>query len=172
MRNELRSSPGFDSRNFSNAAAFCAQKKVNLEEALVWADNAMNPNLGGAEDFNALSTKSNVLRALNRDADADLIMDKAIKVPNTPVGAIHQYGRTLLAAGKKEKALEVFLFNAKTHPEEKFTTNVGLGRGYTAMGDKKNAIKFWEIAIKNVPDNQKQNMAFYEGELKKLKEGK
>ncbi len=169
MRDELRSSTGFDSRNFSAAAAFCATNKINLEEALVWADNAMNPNLGGSEDFNALSTKANVLRAMGRNADADLIMDKAIKIPNTTVQAIHQYARGLLAAGQKEKAMEVFQYNAKMHPEDKFTPNVGLARGYTALGDKKNAIKYWELAIKNVPDNQKQNMAFYEGELKKLK---
>ncbi len=169
MRDELRSSTGFDPRNFSAAAAFCATNKINLDEALVWADNAMNPNLGGTEDFNALSTKANVLRAMGRTADADVMMDKAIKIPNTSVQAIHQYGRGLLAAGQKEKAMEVFQYNAKMHHEDKFTTNVGLARGYTALGDKKNGIKFWEIALKNVPDNQKQNMAFYEGELKKLK---
>ncbi len=172
MRNELRSSPGFDPRNFSAAAQFSAQNKINLEEALVWADNAMNPNLGGTEDFNALSTKASVLRALNRNAEADVVMDKAIKIPGTPVQQIHQYGRGLLAAGQKEKAMEVFQYNAKMHPEEKFTPNVGLARGYTAMGDKKNAIKYWEIAIKNIPENQKSNIALYEGELKKLKEGK
>jgi tetratricopeptide (TPR) repeat protein len=88
------------------------------------------------------------------------------------VQAIHQYGRELLAAGKKEKALEIFKYNAQKFPEEKFTPNVGLARGYTALGDKKNAIKHWELAIKNMPENQKQNLSFYEAELKKLKEGK
>jgi tetratricopeptide (TPR) repeat protein len=80
------------------------------------------------------------------------------------VGAIHQYARTLLNAGKKEKALEIFKYNAKTHPEDTFTPNVGLARGYTALGDKKNAIKYWELAIKNLPENQKVNKAFYDGE--------
>ena len=172
MRNELRSFPGFDSRNFASAASFCARNKINLDEALEWADMAMNPGLGGAEDFSNLSTKSDVLRALGRDSDADMLMDKAIRIPNTPVMAIHQYGRTLLMAGKKEKAMEIFQLNAKNHPEDKFTTNVGLARGYTAMGDKKNAIKHWEVAILNVPENQKQNIEFYKAELKKLKEAK
>lgn len=172
MRNELRSFPGFDSRNWANAAQFCATNKINLEEALTWMTNAMDPNLGGAEDFNNLTVKSNVLTAMGREADANQLMDKAIKIPNTPVNAIHQYARTLLNSGKKEKAMEVFQFNAKTHPEDKFTPNVGLARGYTALGDKKNAIKYWELAIKNIPDNQKQNLSFYEGELKKLKENK
>lgn len=172
MRNELRSSPGFDSRNFSTAAAFCAQHKINLDEALTWANSAMDPNLGGQEDFNSLQVKSMVLTASGKEAEANEVMDKAIKKPDATVQAVHQYGRTLLAAGKKEKAMEVFKLNAQKHPEEKFTPNVGLARGYTAIGDKKNAIKYWELAIKNVPDNQKQNLSFYEAELKKLKEGK
>ncbi|MFM7854309.1 MAG: tetratricopeptide repeat protein, partial [Flammeovirgaceae bacterium] len=167
-----RSYPGFDARNFSTAAAFCAQNKINLDEALTWANTAMDPNIGGQEDFNSLQVKSLVLTALGREAEATETMDKAIKKPDASVQAIHQYGRTLLSAGKKEKAMEIFKHNAKKHPEEKFTPNVGLARGYTAMGDKKNAIKYWELAIKNIPDNQKQNLAFYETELKKLKEGK
>ena len=172
MREELRSSPGFDYRNWSTAAQYCAQNKINLEEALTWADAAMSPTIGGVEDFNGLSTKANVLRAMGREADAIPIMDKAIKIPNTPVGAIHQYARGLLSGGQKEKAMEVFQYNAKIHPEDKFTTNVGLARGYTALADKKNAIKHWELAIKNIPADQKGNIAFYEGELKKVREGK
>ncbi len=172
MREELRSSPGFDYRNWSTAAQYCAQNKINLEEALTWADAAMSPTIDGVEDFNGLSTKANVLRAMGRDADAVPIMDKAIKIPNTPVNAIHQYARGLLTAGQKEKAMEVFQYNAKIHPEDKFTTNVGLARGYTALADKKNAIKHWELAIKNIPADQKANIGFYEGELKKVQEGK
>ncbi len=170
MREELRSSPGFDYRNFSIAAQFCAQNKINLEEALSWADASMNPNIGGVEEFFTLSTKANVLTALGREAEAEATMDKAIKIPNTPVGAIHQYARQLLAAGKKEKAMEIFQFNAKAHAEDKFTPNVGLARGYAALGDKKNAIKYWELAIKNLPESRKGELSFYEGELKKVRE--
>lgn len=172
MRNELRSSPGFDSRNWATAAQFCATNKINLTEALTWMDNAMNPGFGGAEDFTNLSIKASLLSAMGRENEANATMDQAIKIPNTPVGAIHQYARGLLNAGKKEKAMEIFQFNAKAHPEDKFTPNVGLARGYTALGDKKNAIKHWELAIKNIPEAQKQSLSFYEAELKKLKEGK
>ena len=172
MRDELRSSPGFDYRNWTAAAQFCDQNKINLEEALAWADHSMSPSIGGEEEFSTLSTKANVLTALGRGTESEAVMDKAIKIPDTPVGAIHQYGRSLLTAGKKEKAMEIFQFNAKLHPEDKFTPNVGLARGYTALSDKKNAIKHWELAIKNIPESQKGSLSFYEGELKKVKEGK
>ena len=172
MKEELRgTTAGFQHESYLTAAGFCAQNKVDLEQGLKWADLAINEPFFGRKDFNSLSTKAQVLIAMGKDADSEVVMDEAIKHPTASVNAVHQYARTLLAAGKKEKALEVFKFNAKAHPEDKFTPNVGLARGYTALGDKKNAIKFWEAAIKNIPENQKQNTAFYEGELKKLKEG-
>jgi tetratricopeptide (TPR) repeat protein len=129
----------------------------------------MDPNIGGQEEFFTLQTKAQVLQAMNKNDEADAVMEKAVKRPDATVQSIHQYGRSLLQAGKKEKALEIFKYNALKNPTEKFTPNVGLARGYTAMGDKKNAIKYWELAIKNIPADQKQNLAMYEGELKKLK---
>lgn len=171
LRNELRGTiASFRHESYIAAASFCAQNKVELEQGLQWADFAITDGFVGREDFTSLSTKAQVLTAMGRDAETEVIMDKAIKHPTATVNAIHQYARTLLAAGKKEKAMEVFKYNFKTHPEDKFTPNVGLARGYTALGDKKNAIKHWEVAIKNLPENQKQNLAYYESELKKLKE--
>ncbi|HEY9047069.1 MAG TPA: DUF2911 domain-containing protein [Ohtaekwangia sp.] len=162
---------GFDYTPWMDAAQFCAQNKINLEEALTWADNAISGTFIGREDFASLQTKALVLYAMKRDAEADAVMDKAIKLPTAHVPDVHQYGRSLLAAGKSAKAMEVFKLNRQLHPDDKFTTYVGLARGYTALGDKKNAIKNWEIAIKNIPDNQKANLAAYEAEVKKLKGG-
>eukprot|EP01026_Neomeris_dumetosa_P076487 TRINITY_DN82278_c0_g1_i1.p3 TRINITY_DN82278_c0_g1~~TRINITY_DN82278_c0_g1_i1.p3 ORF type:complete len:135 (-),score=12.19 TRINITY_DN82278_c0_g1_i1:278-682(-) len=87
----------------------------------------------------------------------------------TAVFIIYPFG--LLGEKKNEKALEIFLLNKKKHPEDQFTPNVGLARCYTAMGEKKKAIKHWEVALQNIPENQKPNLAYYEGELRKLKEG-
>ena len=155
-----------------SAANFCVRNAINLEEALIWADIAITDQFFGEKNFNTLSTKANVLMALGRNEEANKVMDEAIQQPGASVQAIHQYGRQLLAAGNTTKALQIFQYNFKKHPEEKFTTYVGLARGYAAVGDKKSAIKNWEIAIKNLPEDQKQNAALYEAEVKKLKEGK
>jgi hypothetical protein len=160
---------GFDKQQWMDAATFCAQNKVNLEEALEWADYAISGRFIGVEEFNTLQVKSQVLSAMGRESDAEAVMAKAMNHATATVPALHQYGRSLLQAGKKEKALEVFKLNRQKHPEDKFTTFVGLARGYTAVGDKKNAIKNWEQALKNLPEDQKPNREFYEGELKKLK---
>lgn len=160
---------GFTHEAYIYAAQFCLQNNVQLEQALAWADYAVSDPFVGREDFTSLALKAQALSALKREAEADAIMSKAIAHPTASVQLVHQYGRSLLNAGRNEKALEIFKLNAKNHPEDKFTVNVGLARAYAATGDKKNAIKYWETAIKNIPENQKQNLSFYEGELKKLK---
>lgn len=172
MREELRGATGFTQQNWLTAAQFCAQNKVNLQEALTWVDMSVSNPFIGVENFGTHQTRSMILQALGREADASAEMDKAIKDPAATVQEIHQYGRSLLAAQKKEKAMEVFKYNAQTHPEDKFTPNVGLARGYAASGDKKNAIKYWELAIKNLPESQKQNLPQYQAEIDKLKTGK
>jgi tetratricopeptide (TPR) repeat protein len=172
MREELRDRTGFKQENWITAAQFCVQNKINLEEALTWVDMSVSNPFIGVENFTTLQTRSQIYEALGRLAEANAEMDKAIKHPTANVQTIHQYGRSLLAAGKNDKAMEIFKYNAQKNPGDKFTTNVGLARGYAALGDKKNAIKHWELAMKNLPEEQKANSAFYEGEIKKLKEGK
>jgi tetratricopeptide (TPR) repeat protein len=174
LRKDLMGWPGFDYRNWQQAAQFCADNKINLEEALTWADKAINePFRGtgpGREDIFTLRTKAAVLRAMGRDADAEAAMDKAVRLAGTPAMPIHQYGVSLIAAGKAAKAMEVFTLNRQRHPDDMFVTYVGLARGYTALGDKVNAIANWETALKNIPENQKPNLPVYERALKALKE--
>lgn len=173
IRKQLQSWAGFDYQSWQSAAQFCADNKVNLEEALVWADKAIKEPFRGAalghEDFSTLQTKAAVLSAMGRESEADATMDKAMHLPGTSVTAVHQGGMRLLRAGRKEKAMEVFKFNAAQHPDEKFYTYVGLARGYTALGDKANAIKNWEIALRNVPQEQKPNLPTYAKALEDLK---
>ncbi|HXD30948.1 MAG TPA: DUF2911 domain-containing protein [Pyrinomonadaceae bacterium] len=176
IRKDLLSWPGFNHQNWQTAAQFCADNKINLEEALVWADKAINEPfrnaVRGVEDFSTLSTKAAVLEAMGREADAEATMAKAVRITGTPILSIHQYGMRLLAAKKNDKALEIFKLNQQLHPDEKFYTFVGLARAYTATGDKANAIKNWEIALQNVPESRKAAIPSFQDALKKLKESK
>lgn len=160
---------GFRYQGYIEAAQFCAQNKINLEEALLWADSAISHPFIGREIFTTLQTKAQVLTAMGKEQEAETVMQKALKHPTASVTEVYQYGRSILSSGKSEKALGIFKLNKQLHPEDNFITHVGLARGYAAVGDKKNAIKNWEIAIKNTPANQKQYLPFFEGELKKLK---
>jgi tetratricopeptide (TPR) repeat protein len=170
MRNQLVGTMiGNTSDPWRQAAQFCADNKFNLDEASQWADMAISGPYVGQENFQTLSTKASVWEAMGRTDEATTVLDKAIKSPTASLQDIHQYGRTLLMAGKNQKAMEVFKYNYAKHPEDKFTTNVGMARGYTALGDKKNAIKHWEVALQNVPEQQKANIELFKAEVEKLK---
>ena len=175
MREDLLNWPGFNYQNWQTAAQFCADNKINLEEALVWAEKSIHEPFRGAtvgvEDFSTVSTKASVLDAMGRPAEADAAMDKALNLPGTSMIYVHSYGVRLLRASRAERALTIFLLNQQRHPEEKFWTYYGLARAYTALGDKPNAVKNWEIAIANVPENRKFMLSQFQATLKRLKDG-
>jgi tetratricopeptide (TPR) repeat protein len=174
MRQELQAWQGFNYQDWQTAAQFCADNKINLEEALVWADKAIDGPFRGAtighEDFATLSTKAAVLNAMGRNSEAETVMQKALKLPGTDAYSIYAYGMGLLRKDEKAKAMKVFTFNQQQHPQDNFWTALGLARGYTALGDKKNAIANWEIVLQHVPDNLSNRTAAYEAALKKLRE--
>jgi DUF2911 family protein len=96
MREDLLSWPGFNYQNWQTAAQFCADNKINLEEALVWAEKAiLEPFRGatvGVEDFSTLSTKAAVLDAMGRTAESDAVMDNALALPDITMFTMHFYG--------------------------------------------------------------------------------
>ncbi|HYG51122.1 MAG TPA: DUF2911 domain-containing protein [Flavobacteriales bacterium] len=170
IKEDLRSAAGFDYRNWQSAAQLCVNYKMHLDEALAFAESAISLKFVGVEDFQTLKTKATVLEAMGKNDEAGKVMDKAIKHETAGVSDVHVYGKQLLKEGKSQRALEIFKLNRQLHPDDKFMTFVGLARGYAANNDKKNAIKNWEIAIKNLPEDQKTFLPQYEAELKKLKD--
>ena len=173
IRQQLESWPGFRYEDWQAAAKFCADNKINLEEALTWADKAISGPFRGAtvahEDFSTLQTKAAVLTAMGRDSDADAVMQKALHLPGTDAYSLYAYAMGLLKSGKNNKAMELFKVNQQQHPEEKFWTSLGLARGYTAIGDKRNAIANWETVLGNVPSSFSNRTPAFEEALKKLK---
>jgi len=169
LRNELRNSQGFTWQNWDAAAQFCVQQNVNLDEALRWAETAVSlPGIGQA-NFTTLSTKALVLAKLSRTKEADGVMATALDLPGAQAIEIHQYGRLLLAAGRKADALAVFQKNQKRFGDS-WPVHVGLARGYSAMGDYKTALMHAEIAVGQAPDPL--NKASLEAAIVKLKQGK
>jgi tetratricopeptide (TPR) repeat protein len=173
MGKDLRAWAGFNYQNWQAAAQFAAANRVDLDEALVWADKAISEPFRnaaqGRADFSTLQTKAAVLTAMGRDAAADTVMDRAIQLPETDARSVHQYGTRLLAAGRKDRAMRVFEANRRLHPADKFWPYVGLARGYTALGDRKAAIASWDVALKHVPPDQQANVPNIEKAVQSLK---
>lgn len=154
FRKELRTDKGFTWETWNQAAQWCVQHNTNLNEALLWADSATGQNFGGERSFLAWSTKAQILQKMGRSDDAAAIMKKAL-----PLGTmidLHQYGRQLVAQKKGKEALEVFKMNYDKNPDQ-FTTLVGMTRGYSAVGDFKNALKYAQKALPLAPDQQNKN---------------
>jgi tetratricopeptide (TPR) repeat protein len=165
LRGERSFNPGWQS--YQQAAKFTADKNVDLEEGLKWADQAISDQFVGEANFVTLSTKADILSKLGRNADADTIMKKAVPLGN--MQQIHQYGRQLLNEKKNKEALEVFKTNYQKNPNQ-FTTLMGLTRGYSANGDYKNALKYASLALPLAPGQQAKTLV--EGMIQKLKDGK
>jgi hypothetical protein len=165
-RSELRTKPGFTWNAFVQAANYALQHD-EMDEALEWSDNAINARFVGQKNFQTLSTRANVLRKAGRDEAADKFMAEAL--PLGKIFELHQYGRQLITDKKPKQALEVFQFNYKKNPDV-FTTNVGLGRGYSATGNYKKALGYMEAALKQAPDEI--NRISVEGAIEKLRDGK
>jgi tetratricopeptide (TPR) repeat protein len=168
LRNELRSSPGFNWRGWQGAAAYCLQNNTNLEEAMQWAEAAATTPFIGAENFTTLQTLAQAQMATGKNEEAEATLTKAIEHPTATVFGIHGLGRQLITGGMKEKALEIFEYNV-----EKFgnvwPTQFGLARGYSALGDYKNALKYAKNALKNAP--APPNKARLEGLIATLEKG-
>lgn len=167
FRKELRSNKGFDSDAWVQAINYSVQNNINLEEALQWSDYAMNGVFIGQKNFKTISARANVLNKLNRNSEADSLMKQA--VPMATMQELHQYARQLIKNKKNGEALSAYKMNAQKFPNV-FTTNMGLARGYSAMADYKNALKYARLAVSQAPD--KANKDAVEGFIKKLEEGK
>lgn len=166
FRRELRTEKGFIWESWNQAAQWCVQRNTNLDEALLWADSASSPTFGGDRSFTAHSTKAQVLEKLGRSAEAQQEMKDAMVYGS--MNEIHQYARQLVASKRTKEAMEVFNANYKKYPNQ-FTTLIGLGRGYSANGDYKNALKYMTQALPLAPTAQKNNVEMM---IQKLKEGK
>ena len=99
MRSELRTDKGFTWQTWNQAANWCLQNNVNLDQALQWADSAAGPNFGGATNFQPQATKAQILAKLGRQSEADALMKSALPLAN--MNELHAYARQLLTQKKR-----------------------------------------------------------------------
>ena len=150
-REELKSTTGFTAQGFLSAANYALQNKTDLEQAMQWADKAMTMN----RNFAALNTKSNILRAMNKNEEAEALMKEAMTIANE--AELNTYGYQLLGGGQTDKAIEVFVMNTKRFPKSANCFD-SLGEAYFTKGDKKNAIANFKKSLSmNPPANVKAN---------------
>ena len=169
MKQDLRGSAGFDWNNWVTAGRFALQNKIGVKDALSWAQTASQSAFPGQENFQTLSLLADAQIANGLDADAQKTRERALNHPTATAIDLHQYARTLLQQGKKEEALTVWQLNAKKHPNA-WPVNVGLARGYSAVGKYSDALKYAKLAVVQAPDDA--NKKSLQSGIVKLEAGK
>ncbi len=168
MSKELRSVPGFSWEGYTQAARFCLDHKVDLDQGLQWAQKGAHPPTGRA-NFTSLSVLADLEDAKGLTADAKKDRAAAVHDPGADPVEVHLYARALLGAGHKEEALAVFEANARMHPNV-WPVHLGLSRGYAAVGRRKEALAEAKLALPQAPDEP--NRKNVEAMIKQLEESK
>jgi tetratricopeptide (TPR) repeat protein len=150
IRNQLRGRAQYSWGPLNEAAQFCLTKKINLEEALKWADQSIQIE----ERFENLSTKADLLKALNRPDEAKTVWNHALEIA-TPI-QLYSHGRQLQSQKRDEEAMEIFQTVATRFPQNVFG-HLAQARMKSAAGDFAGAAEEVKQAqAVAVSDQQKQ----------------
>ena len=154
IRSKMQNQPGFQRQTWEQAANFALNNGGDLDEALGWIDAAIAGQFFSQKTFNNLGIKAQILMKQGKMDEALAVMDEAL--PMGTVFEVHGYGRQLITAGQKDKALAVFKSNAKKFKGQ-WPVDYGLARGYSAVGNYKTALKHLKIAEGRAPDQINKN---------------
>jgi tetratricopeptide (TPR) repeat protein len=135
--------------DFMQAAYWCVNNNYELDQALAWMDRAIYFRVMGEKNFRSLSARAAVLTKMNRLDEARKVMDEA--VPLGSVTDVHFYARTLLNQNQPKEAFKIFKANYDKYPAE-YTTQVGMARAYSALGEYRKALPYLKTAVTKAPD--------------------
>jgi hypothetical protein len=162
MRDQVTGQRGFNAFNLTAAANYFINKKINLDDALAWAQRAALTRSWGT-----LNTLGNDYTALNRLKEADSTMNEAIAFANQ--NQFQNYGRSLINAKRLDRWFE-FLNVSQKKIGDVLMVNVGFMSYYSAKSDFKKALEYANKALPQVP-NEAAKTAL-NATIAKLKEGK
>jgi hypothetical protein len=152
IRAQLKGRGQFTWQALDEGAQFCLTRKINLDEALRWADASIQ----NEERFDNLSTKADILKALNRPDEAKTAWNRAVEIA-TPV-QLYSYGRRLQSQKQGAEAMEIFQQAAKRFPQGVYG-DLARARIKSAAGDFAGAANEAKQAQAAAPtDAQKQSI--------------
>ena len=153
IRAQMKGAGQFAWQAPDQAAQFCLSKKINLDEALKWADLSIQ----NEERFENLSTKADVLKALNKQDEAKTVWNKALEKAAAP--QLYTYGRQLQNQKKPAEAaeaIEIFKEVAKRFPNGVYG-DLAQARIKSSTGDYAGALSDAKQAQSAAPsEGQKQ----------------
>src|SRR5881398_817443 len=152
IRAQLKGRGQFTWQALDEGAQFCLTRKINLDEALSWADASVQ----NEERFDNLSTKADILKARNRPDEAKATWSHAVEIATAP--QLYSYRRRLQSQKQGAEAMEIFKEVAKRFPQGVFGY-LAQARIKSAAGDFDGALNDAKQAQAAAPtDAQKQSI--------------
>jgi tetratricopeptide (TPR) repeat protein len=152
IKEQLRGQRRWMWNTWNDASAYLLSQSIALDDALAYANRSIKEE----DRFENEVTKSKVLRAMGREAEAAAVQQRALELGT--VVQLHDFAVSLLEAKQNEQAFAVFRANAAGHPEA-WMAHEGLARMYAAQGKRGDAAKELERAIASAPDEEKSGLA-------------
>ena len=154
-KQELKGVQQFGWQGYATAATYSLQNKVDMEQGMKWADQAIALN----STFTTLNIKSGLLQEMGKTAEAEKYKKDALAIATEP--ELNNYGYQLVGQTKYDKAIEVFKLTTERFPKSANAWD-SLGEGYALKGDSKNAIASFKKSLSmNPPDNVRANSEKY-----------
>ena len=150
IRNQMRGRAQYEWESLNQAAQFCLNKKINLDEGVKWADASIQ----NEERFENLTTKADLLKAMNKPDDAKKIWDQALAKTTAP--QLYSYGRRLQSEKKDAEAMEILKDVAKRYPAT-VQGHLANARIKSAAGDFAGAAEDAKKAQAAAPSDQQKN---------------
>lgn len=152
IRAQLKGRGQFTWQAPDEAAQFCLSHNLELEQGLKWADMS----IANEERFDNLSTKTDLLRALHKDDEANKTWAKAMEKASAQ--QLYAYGRRQQNAKKAEQGIEIMKEVAKRYPQDVYG-HLAQARVKSAAGDFPGAIDAMkEAQAAATSDAQKSNL--------------
>jgi hypothetical protein len=147
MRKDLLGAAQFSWQSLNQAATFCANNMVNIDEGLKWAEKSISFN----RNFTNMNTKARLLELKGDASESAELRQAALKIANE--AEMNTYGYQLLNEKKIDEAISVFKDNIKKYPDS-WNVYDSLGEAYSIKGENKLAVENYKIALSKVSDEQ------------------
>jgi hypothetical protein len=128
LRGQMRGIAQYQWQPPMQAAQFCLTHKINLDEALKW----VNLSIQNEERFENLTTKADLLKAMNKPDDAKKAWEQALA--KTTTQGLYSYGRRLQTEKRDAEAMDIFKEVAKRYPDTAYA-HLSNARIKSASGD-------------------------------------
>lgn len=161
LAQELKGAAGFNSQNFANAAQFCIDNNISLDQAELW----LNRSMAQGRNLRGLVALSQLQDIKGNKKEAEKLIAEALEIGSE--NDLNTLGYQMMAAQKIKLAFRIFKMNTEKNPNS-WNVFDSLAEYYNTTGDRPNAKKYYSQALAKLPKTDTTNKNRIETILKSL----